>query len=115
MSNRRVVMPGKNLRMLGTEFALVEESGLVRHRCGHEVFWEMLPGVDGVAWRARIQNSDCPCCGGETGYIPPHLEWPDHYLASGVGLAHCHSRQLSCNAVDAGHRQGLHLKDHQRG
>lgn len=105
--------------MLGTEFTLVDESQVVKHRCGHSVFWELLPGIEADLLRP-MSKDDCPCCKSEQGLLirgdlsKVVLEWPDHALAAGIGLAHCHTRQLSCKDVDASHRQGMALPDHLR-
>ena len=88
---------------------LTEERGIVRHTCGHAVFWELLPGVPDDFLRA-VSLAACPCCGGETGLVSGPIEWPDHALFAGVGLAHCHEAIYPCEAVNRAHRIGRHLR-----
>lgn len=101
---------------------LVDDSGLVRHTCGHEVFWELLPGVPGE-FLAEAANNHCPCCGAEAGSPEefarrtgrPAPEWPDHFPLGGVGLAHCHGPGMQCQAVNRRHKLGLRTVDSEQG
>ena len=94
---------------------LVDSSGLVRHTCRHEVFWELFPGVPDDFLRV-VSFFPCPCCGGETGSFPgsDKLEWPDHAGIAGVGLAHCHRRWQKCADVHMMHRLGLATPDNEQ-
>ncbi len=94
-------------------FELAEESGTARHTCGNTVYWQFLPGFPGAEWLRAASSVACPCCGGETGRVPPGVEWPDHVPLAGVGVAHCHDERTRCSDVTAAHRRGLHLREHR--
>ena len=91
------------------KYELVNERGVVFHTCGHQVLWELLPGV-ADDWLKAAANFPCPCCGGETGVVPQNLEWPDHALYAGIGVAHCHEMVMKCKDVHRAHELGRLLK-----
>ena len=126
MSNSRSFLRAQRARYLDApiypgELVPVEESELVRHPCGHEVLWRLLPGVS-AAW-AEVRGlfvQPCPCCGGEVGpeawerrYGRPCPEWPDHVALAGVGVAHCHRQDQTCESVKRRHKLGLATVDNE--
>ena len=67
---------------------VVQEKAFVKHTCGHNVLWELLPTVlEPADWFKSTSVHPCPPCGGETGFVPEGYEWPDHFLLAGVGVA----------------------------
>lgn len=93
-------------------YELVEESGYVRHTCGHMVWWSLFPGVSNDFLRG-VSQQPCPCCGGETGVVQEAIEWPAHVKFAKIGLAHCHRPWQSCESVEMKHRLGLVTVDNE--
>jgi hypothetical protein len=91
----------------GQEYVPVEESLLIKHKCGHEVYWQFMPGVDGERFGKEASRAACPVDGGETGIVQFPAEWPCHILIAGVGLAHCHEAWDRCVEVEEAYRLGL--------
>ncbi len=122
MSNRSHLRPlsrlsrfGAHEPIYGADVVPVEESKTVRHPCGHEVLWRLLPGVAADWPEVRgVFAAPCPCCGGEVGPDAwrartgkPCPEWPDHVAIARLGVAHCHSPEQPCAEVNQRHRAGL--------
>lgn len=118
MSNHAHHRPFPTVRRPGSvnlqdfEMVPVEESGFVKHTCGHQVFWELMPGV-GNEWLRGVSCSPCPCCGGENGVVQHPAEWPCHVPFAQVGVAHCHRPWQSCESVERRHRVGLASVDNE--
>jgi hypothetical protein len=95
------------------ELVPVEESGYVRHTCGHTVWWELFPGCSNDFLRG-VSRAACPCCGGETGIVQTAVEWPCHVPFAHIGVAHCHRSWQRCEDVEARHRVGLATVDNEK-
>lgn len=100
------------------EYELVDESFTAHHKCGHVVFWELWPGRPAKDLRF-VADENCPCCGAGWGDPAewarrngkPCPEWPDHVGFGGIGVAHCHSANQTCEDVRRRHHLGLATKD----
>ena len=96
------------------DYELVDESFTAHHKCGHTVWWELWPGRPAEELRF-VASENCPCCGAGWGDPAewarrngrPCPEWPDHVGYSGIGVAHCHSPEQSCEDIRRRHHLGL--------
>ena len=100
--------------MRNWDYELVDESFTAHHKCGHTVWWELWPGRPAEELRF-VASENCPCCGAGWGDPAewarrngrPCPEWPDHVGYGGIGVAHCHSPEQSCEDVRRRHHRGL--------
>ena len=92
----------------GNEYDVVEERRLIRHKCGHECYWEFMPNVDVDRFAKEACRANCPACGGETGVMQTPQEWPCHVRFAGVAKwVHCHEPWDACADVEEAFRLGL--------
>lgn len=111
-AHHRPVVKNRHVALDDFELVPVEESGFVKHTCGHTVWWQLMPGC-GNEFLRGVSCSPCPVCGGETGVVQNPIEWPCHVPFAHIGIAHCHRPWQSCESVEARNRLGLATVDNE--